>query len=185
MNGSAMCADVSGRGPYRSRPASQACTPDRYTSRSMCWPPVCSASPASTTASSGPVIISTRRGVRSRPDQRADRASPRAGSVAVTSTTVTRPAESADTGRIHTPQFLLQVGYLVPQPGGQLELEIASRGEHLVGQLLDQIGQLGPGHRRGVPPDDDPGAGVGPTRLPGRPLAARGVPPGSADRDQL
>src|SRR4051794_40478695 len=42
----------------------------------------------------------------------------------------------------HLPQLLLEVADLVPEAGSELELELAGRGLHLVGQLLDQRRQL-------------------------------------------
>ena len=53
-------------------------------------------------------------------------------------------------GGVHAAQFLLQVGDLVADPGRQLELQVARGGHHLRGQVLDQVGELGARHVRGV-----------------------------------
>jgi hypothetical protein len=45
---------------------------------------------------------------------------------------------------------------LVPQSRGELEVELASRGMHLIGELLDQVGEVScghPGEVLGVPAD--------------------------------
>src|SRR5690606_21778970 len=98
-----------------------------------------------------------------------------------------RPPASADAGGVHAAQLLLQVGDLVAEPGGELELQVAGRGEHLVGQLLDEVGQFGARHALGVAAGDDAGAdrGRGPTGLARGALAAGLGAPGTADRDLL
>ena len=50
------------------------------------------------------------------------------------------PAESM------SPDLLLQFVDLVPQPTSEFELQLAGRGHHLIGELLDQIGQFRPCH---------------------------------------
>ena len=65
----------------------------------------------------------------------------------------------------HAAQLLLQVGDLVAEPGGQLELQLGRRPMHLVGQLLDELGQVGAGSPSGE------GA-----RRPRPPAAARPAP---------
>jgi hypothetical protein len=52
---------------------------------------------------------------------------------------------SADAGGVHAAQFALEFGDLVAQPRRHLELQFAGGGEHLVVELLDQVGQFGPG----------------------------------------
>src|SRR5688572_8843874 len=53
---------------------------------------------------------------------------------------------SADARGLHAAQLLLQLLDLVAQPCRQLELQVAGRVVHLVGQLLDEIGELGARH---------------------------------------
>ena len=66
----------------------------------------------------------------------------------VTSTTQTsggvygRRAGQRTPGCVHPAELLLQLGDLVAQPGGQLELQLGRRRVHLVGELLDQVGQV-------------------------------------------
>lgn len=45
----------------------------------------------------------------------------------------------AEAGKVHATEFLFELGDLVAQPGGQLELQFAGSAHHLVGELLDQI----------------------------------------------
>ena len=70
---------------------------------------------------------------------------------------------------------------LVPQSCRELELELASRGMHLIGELLDQVGEVSRGHPGeilGVPADI---TGC-PRRQPGdRRFAARLLPATPAD----
>jgi hypothetical protein len=47
---------------------------------------------------------------------------------------------------IHASELLLQLGHLVADAGGELELEFAGGGQHLVVEVLDQLGQFGAGH---------------------------------------
>src|SRR5665647_1491660 len=47
--------------------------------------------------------------------------------------------------RLHLPQLLLQTGDLVPQPRGQLELQLPCGAVHLFRELLDQVRELGCG----------------------------------------
>ena len=49
-------------------------------------------------------------------------------------------------GLDHLPQLLLQIRDLVAHPGGDLEVELGRRLVHLLGEFLDQIGQLGGRH---------------------------------------
>ena len=48
-------------------------------------------------------------------------------------------------GLHHLPQLLLQLADLVAQACGELELQLGGGTLHLVGQLLDQLGELGAG----------------------------------------
>ena len=43
---------------------------------------------------------------------------------------------------LHLPQFLLEVRDLVPEPGGQFELELRRRMAHLLVHLLDQLHKI-------------------------------------------
>src|SRR5581483_11585400 len=88
-------------------------------------------------------------------------------------------ATSRQTGGVHPPQLLLEVGDLVPQPRGQLELQVTRRVEHLIGELLDEIGELGAGHVAGVAAGHD--ARARPPTLAGGPLAPGRIPPRPAD----
>lgn len=45
-------------------------------------------------------------------------------------------------GLHHLPQLLLEVGYLITQPGRELELQIGRGGMHLGGEFLHQIRQI-------------------------------------------
>ena len=49
-------------------------------------------------------------------------------------------------GGPHAAQLLLQLADLVAQPGGELELQLGGGRVHLVGELLDQVGEVGRGH---------------------------------------
>ena len=59
------------------------------------------------------------------------------------------------TGGVHAAELLLQVRDFVADSSGQLELEIARGGHHLRGQILDEVGEFGPRHVRGVAAFDD------------------------------
>src|SRR3954454_18208457 len=48
----------------------------------------------------------------------------------------------ADAGLGHAAQLLLELTDLIAQPRSQLELQLSGGGVHLVGQLLDEIGEL-------------------------------------------
>src|SRR5215468_5996178 len=94
-------------------------------------------------------------------------------------------------GEVHAAQLLLQLGDLVAQPGGDLELQLAGRAQHLFVQLLDEIGQLRPRHGRhvepasGVRPDADHAHRAAPAAAGHRRLAARLRPPGTTHRYRL
>src|SRR6185312_10991268 len=78
-----------------------------------------------------------------------------------------------DTGRVHPAQLLLQLADLVAQPGGDLELQLASRAEHLVVELLDQVGQLRAGQLGDVQPATGVRADSDDTRREAAPAATR------------
>src|SRR4051794_25064791 len=50
-------------------------------------------------------------------------------------------------GGVHAAQFALELADLVAQPRRDLELQFAGRVQHLLVELLDQVGQLGTRHR--------------------------------------
>ena len=52
----------------------------------------------------------------------------------------------AAAGNVHLPQFLLQLRDLIPDPGGQLELELPRCRQHLVGKFLNQLGEFDASH---------------------------------------
>src|SRR5699024_10994183 len=54
------------------------------------------------------------------------------------------PVRSARRGR-HLPQLLLQVRDLVAQPPRQLEVQVGRGLVHLLGEVLDELGELGRG----------------------------------------
>ena len=59
---------------------------------------------------------------------------------------VQRTAQAApdalDSGSLHSPEFVLKVLDLVPDPGGDLELQLGGGRVHLLGQLTDQRDQV-------------------------------------------
>src|ERR1700749_710201 len=91
---------------------------------------------------------------------------------------------SLQTGGVHSAQLFLQIGDLVAEPGGQLELQVTSGRHHLRGEVLDQVGQLGTRHAGGVAALEDTGADR-PAGLTLGPTSARRVAPRAADRDGL
>jgi hypothetical protein len=52
------------------------------------------------------------------------------------------PAHASAVGLDHLPQLPLEVGNLIAQPGGKLELQIGRGGVHLGGQLLHQVRKI-------------------------------------------
>src|SRR5262245_57118296 len=81
----------------------------------------------------------------------------------------------------HRPELPLELVDLVTQSGRELELELASRRMHLIGELLDQLSEISrrhPGQILGVPADIAGCAGGEPRD---RRLAARLLPATTAD----
>src|SRR5690348_9631208 len=60
------------------------------------------------------------------------------------------PPRSADPGGVHPAELLLELADLVAEPRRQLEVQLPGGLVHLVLQLLDELGQLGPRHAREV-----------------------------------
>jgi hypothetical protein len=52
------------------------------------------------------------------------------------------PRGLACAGLDHLAQLLLQLRDLVTQPGSELELQLGRRGVHLLGELLDEVGEV-------------------------------------------
>ena len=50
--------------------------------------------------------------------------------------------DALDSGSLHSPEFVLEVLDLVPDPGGDLELQLGGGRVHLLGQLTDQRDQV-------------------------------------------
>ena len=78
---------------------------------------------------------------------------------------------SAHAGSVHAPKLLLELGDLVAQPRGQLELQLRRGRVHLVVELLDEVREVGRGisaSPRGVATDlAPPAAGPGTRPCPG------------------
>lgn len=48
--------------------------------------------------------------------------------------------------RVHSPEFFFEVGDFVAEAARQFELEFSGRVHHLVGELLDEVGEFCSGH---------------------------------------
>src|SRR5262249_51284751 len=52
------------------------------------------------------------------------------------------PTACSDASCLHAAKLLLELPDLVPEPGGELELQLGRRGVHLIGQRCDQGDQV-------------------------------------------
>src|SRR3954454_4857574 len=74
------------------------------------------------------------------------RATPQTSHARLTQARLEAPPRDLLGGLDHLAELALEVGDLVAQPRGELELQLGGGGLHLVGEVLDELSEVGAGH---------------------------------------